>query len=102
MLRSKIISAAVAVTVALGSTVVFAANGAKQDDERQEAAAVLNAKTSLAQAIAAAEQHTGGKAIDSGIENRNGKVIGYDGQGQYRAEGDCGPEHRPGAEGSGG
>ena len=78
MLRFKIIPAAGAVTVALGSAVVFAANGVKQDDERQEAAAVLNAKTSLAQAIAAAEQHTGGKAIDSGIENQNGKVIGYD------------------------
>jgi uncharacterized membrane protein YkoI len=77
MLRSKIIPAAVAVTVALGSAVVFA-NEVKQDDERQEAAAVLNAKTSLAQAIAVAEQQTGGKAIESGIENQNGKVIGYD------------------------
>jgi uncharacterized membrane protein YkoI len=78
MLRSNIIPAAVAVAVALGSAAAVAANAAQQDDERQEAAAVLNAKTSLAQAIATAEQHTGGKAIDGGIENRNGKVIGYD------------------------
>lgn len=79
MFRSKIIPATLAVTVALGgAAAAFAANGANQDDEQQEAAAVLNAKTSLARAIAAAEQHTGGKAIDTGIENHDGKVIGYD------------------------
>lgn len=77
MLRSKIIPSAVAVAVTLGSAAAFAANAAPQDDERQEAVAVLNAKFSLGQAIAAAEQHTGGKAIDSGIENQHGKV-GYD------------------------
>lgn len=79
MFRSKIIPAVLAVAVGLGgATAAFAANGTNRNDERQEATAIQSAKTSLVQAIAAAEQHTGGKAIDSGIENQNGKVIAYD------------------------
>jgi len=78
MFRSKIIPVTLTVAIALGGAgTIFAANS-HQDDEHQEAAAVLNAKTSLLQATAAAEQHTGGKAIDAGIENHNGKVIAYD------------------------
>ncbi|MGH8863195.1 MAG: PepSY domain-containing protein [Burkholderiales bacterium] len=79
MFRSKIIPATLAGAIALGgATAAFAANGANHNDEQQEAAAVQNAKTSLVQAIAAAEQHTGGQAIDTGVENHDGKVIGYD------------------------
>jgi uncharacterized membrane protein YkoI len=77
--HSKIIPATLAGFVAVGTAIgAFAANGALANDEQQEAAALLNAKTSLVQAITAAEQHTGGKAIDSGIEDQNGKVIAYD------------------------
>ena len=79
MFRSKIIPAILAATLGLGSAAaVFAANGANQNHAQQEAIAIQNAKTSLVQAIAAAEQHTGGKAIESGIENQNGKIIAYE------------------------
>lgn len=42
--------------------------------------AVLNAKTLLVQAIQAAEQETGGKAIDSSVENENGTLTYRPGQ----------------------
>lgn len=78
MFRSKIIPATLASIVALGTAhAAFAVNGANQTDEQQEAAAVQNAKTSLVQAITAAEQHTGGKAIDISIEDHDDRVIGY-------------------------
>ena len=76
MYRAKLIPAVLTVAVGLG--VAFAVNGANHNGEQQEATAIQNAKISLMQAIAAAEKHTGGKAIDSGIENQNGKVIAYD------------------------
>ena len=80
MFRSKIIPVIVAAVVGFGGTAaVFAANGAShQKEAQQEATAMQNAKISLVQAIAAAEQQTGGKAIDSGIENQDGKILGYD------------------------
>lgn len=83
MFQSRIITASLAAAIALGGAgAAFAANGEnrneQRDDEQQEAVAVQNAKISLAQAISAAEQYTGGKAIDSGIENHDGKVLGYD------------------------
>ena len=79
MFRSKIIPVLVAAVVGLGGTAaVFAANGSNQNRAQQEATAIQNAKISLVQAITAAEQYTGGKAIDSGIENQNGKVIAYE------------------------
>jgi uncharacterized membrane protein YkoI len=63
-----------AAAVALGGAAAFAGAGEKEVDEQQEITAVLNAKTSLAQAIAAAEQHTGSKAIDTGLENQDGNI----------------------------
>lgn len=79
MFQSSIITASIATAIALGgATAAFAANGENRNDEQQEAAAVQNAQISLAQAIAAAEQQTGGKAIDTGIENHDGKILGYD------------------------
>ncbi len=79
MFRNKFIPTALAVAVALGGTgAAFAANGNDKDNERQEVAAVQSAKVSLTQAIAVAEQHVGGKAIESGIENRDGKIVGYE------------------------
>ena len=40
-----------------------------------EAAAVASMKVSLAQAIATAEQHTGGKAYDAGVDTDKGITI---------------------------
>ncbi|HEY8624330.1 MAG TPA: hypothetical protein VIM74_10765 [Casimicrobiaceae bacterium] len=44
----------------------------------QEAVALANAKVTLLLAVAAAEQATGGKAVEAGIENQNGTAIFYD------------------------
>ena len=77
MLRTKIVPIAMAAVIAVGSTVglAYAANNEHGANEgAQELAALVNAKTTLAQAIAAAEQQTGGKAIDAGLENENGAM----------------------------
>ena len=75
MLRTKIVPIAMAAVISVGSTVgiAHAQNTHRSANEgAQELAAVVNAKTTLAQAIAAAEQQTGGKAIDAGLEHENG------------------------------
>ena len=78
MLRSKIVPAAMAAFIALGaaSGLAYASDNGRSGESggAQERAAALSAKTSIAQAIAAAEQETGGKAIDAGLENQNGTV----------------------------
>lgn len=78
MLRSRVIPAAMAAAIALGAASGIAhardSGGSGENDRAQERAAVLNAKTSIVQAIAAAEQETGGKAIDAGLENQNGNM----------------------------
>ena len=43
-------------------------------NENGEAAALQGAKISLMQAIATAEQQTGGKAFDAGVDNEHGNV----------------------------
>ncbi|MEQ8693967.1 MAG: PepSY domain-containing protein [Gammaproteobacteria bacterium] len=71
MLRSKIIPATMAAAIALGATgAAFAATGG--NDNTQEIAAALSAKTSSTQAIAAAEQQTGGRALKIGLEKEKG------------------------------
>lgn len=73
MLRSRILPIPMVAAIALGGAgAAFA--GEKEVDEQQEITTVLSAKTSLAQAIAAAEQQTGGKAIDTGLENQDGNI----------------------------
>jgi uncharacterized membrane protein YkoI len=74
MRKSRIISAALVSVILLGGAAGGYAASEHKDDEAQEIAAVLNAKTSLADAIAAAERHTGAKAIETGIENENGAI----------------------------
>jgi uncharacterized membrane protein YkoI len=78
MLRSKIVPIAMATVIAVGSAVGLAhaanSNHGGANEEAQEFAALINAKTTLGQAIAAAEQQTGGKAIDAGLENENGTM----------------------------
>ena len=56
---------------------VLGASGAslaeeRKDDGAAEAAALQGSKVTLAQAIAVAEQATGAKALDAGIDNENG------------------------------
>ncbi|MEQ8693971.1 MAG: PepSY domain-containing protein [Gammaproteobacteria bacterium] len=74
MLRSKIIPATMAAVIALGVTGgAFAASGGS--DNTQEIAAALGAKTSITQAIAAAEQQTGGRALKIGLEMEKGSYL---------------------------
>jgi uncharacterized membrane protein YkoI len=78
MLRSKIIPAAMAAIIAIGGTAAaVSANAATENERQQEINAVLKAKTSLTQAIAAAERETGGKAVETGLENQDG-VMAYE------------------------
>jgi uncharacterized membrane protein YkoI len=45
------------------------------DNHTDEAAIIRNAKVTMAQAITAAEQMTGGKAVGTGIEDQDGAVF---------------------------
>jgi len=75
MLRSKLIPAAMVAVITLGGAgIALAGSGEREADGRQEIRAVLSAKTSLSQAIAIAERKIGGKAVETGLENRNGAM----------------------------
>jgi len=58
------------VTAGALSGAAFAAGG----DENREANALQGAKVSLAQAIASAEQQTGGRAYDAGVDVKGGQT----------------------------
>ncbi|MDP3163510.1 MAG: PepSY domain-containing protein [Reyranella sp.] len=74
MFHFKVIPAALAAIVALGATqVAFAKSG--EHESGKEIAAVLGAKTSAAQAIAAAEQKTGGRAMKIDVEKEKGAYL---------------------------
>ncbi|MDA8107992.1 MAG: PepSY domain-containing protein [Betaproteobacteria bacterium] len=70
--RKTVILGAVA-AVALASSLVYAASG--MNEEQNDAAALAQAKISLVQAIAAAEQHVGGKAASAQLEDENGRLV---------------------------
>jgi uncharacterized membrane protein YkoI len=80
MFRSKFAVTVTAVVLGIvGTGTAFAASTLHRDyegagREERELSAVVNAKTSLAQAIAVAENQTGGKAVESGVESRNGTM----------------------------
>jgi uncharacterized membrane protein YkoI len=74
MVRSKSILACTVVLITLAGA---GAALAGENDQQSELNAVTNAKTSLSQAIAAAEQETGGKAVETGLENQDG-VMAYE------------------------
>ena len=77
MVRSNItLTTLVAVVTLAGASAAFAGER-NETDQQSELNAVTNAKTSLSQAIAAAEQETGGKAIGTGLENQDG-VMAYE------------------------
>ncbi len=75
MLRSKLLTALMAGTLASGaiggSVAAYARNG---DNPTDEVAVMANAKITMAQAIATAEQQTGGRAVGTGIEDQDGTV----------------------------
>ena len=80
MRRSGTIPATLAALLCFAITgAAFAANPAreKEDNDQKAISAIQQAKTSLVQAITAAEQETGGKAIETGIENRDG-ILAYE------------------------
>lgn len=67
MIRSKIVPAAMIAALSLGSAATALAATGESEGSR-EIAAVLDAGTPIADAVAAAEQRTGGKALKAGIE----------------------------------
>ncbi len=69
-MTSKLLAAlAFAGLLAAGSGVALAGS-----DEQKEATALQGAKVSLTEAIATAEQQTGGKAYDAGVDVKGGRT----------------------------
>lgn len=74
MFRSKIFPAAMAAAIAVGAAgTAFASSGENEND--REIAAALGAKTSITEAIAAAEQQSGGRAMEVDVEKENGAFL---------------------------
>jgi uncharacterized membrane protein YkoI len=73
MHRKRLILASAGV-IATGMLGAGSAAYAKEN-RTNEAAIMANAKITMAQAIAAAEQQTGGKAVGTGIEDQDGAVF---------------------------
>lgn len=73
MRKMSMVPAALAGLVLAGSAT--AATMPATNGHAPEAAAVDTMKVSLTQAIATAEQHTGGKAYDAGVDTDHGTTI---------------------------
>lgn len=75
MIRRKLLTATLAGLIASGaigtSVVAYARNNEQATDE---AAIMANAKITMTEAIASAEQQVGGKAVGTGIEDQDGTV----------------------------
>ena len=72
MKRTKLLNVAIAGVLAASTLgVAYAKNN---ETRTNEAAVIANAKVTLAQAIATAEQQIGGKAVGTGIEEQHGSV----------------------------
>ena len=76
MRLSKIVPLALAASMAFASTGAALA-GDSEISPQKEIDAVFGAKISISQAIATAEQATGGKAYSARIDNRDG-VLAYE------------------------
>lgn len=78
MFRNKFAPYALATVVLLGAagagTAVLAGERDRDRDTAAEMQAVAAMRTTLPQAIAAAEQATGGRAIEAGIDHENGRL----------------------------
>ena len=77
MTRTKLLTLATASIIAAGTLGVAGTASARDnhDGRTNEAAIVANAKVTMIQAITAAEQQTGGKAVGTGIEDQDGTVF---------------------------
>ena len=74
MFRTKLIPATMAAVIALGTAgVAFASSG--EHENSKVISAVLNAKPSISQAIAAAEKQTGGRAMKADVEHEKGAYL---------------------------
>ncbi len=71
-MNTKLITALALASLLATSAVAGTALAA--GDEDQEATALLGAKVSLTQAIATAEQQTGGHAFDAGVNIKDGRT----------------------------
>lgn len=77
MTRNKVLAAIMAGVIATGSAGAVGLAYAKEnrDVPTNEASIVANAKVTMVQAIAAAEQQVGGTAVGTGIEDQDGNVF---------------------------
>lgn len=74
MFRSTFLPTAIATAIFLGAAGVALADHGEKESAK-EITAALNAKTSIAQAITAAEQKTGGRAMKVEIEREKGNYV---------------------------
>ena len=75
MIRRKFLTATLAGVIASGAIGGSVAAYARDNEQAtNEAAIIANAKITMVQAIAAAEQQVGGKAVGTGIEDQDGTV----------------------------
>ena len=78
MFRNKFAPYALATALLLGAagagTVALAGGRDRDRDTAAEMQAVAAMRTTLPQAIAAAEQATGGRAIEAGVEHEDGRL----------------------------
>jgi uncharacterized membrane protein YkoI len=74
--RNKLIAAVLVGTMAAGALdpAGTAYARSKREGAANEAQIIADAKITMAQAIAAAENQVGGKAVETGIEDENGTV----------------------------
>lgn len=77
MTRNKVLAAIMAGVIAAGSAGAVNLAYAKEnrDVPTNEASIMANAKVTMVQAIAVAEQQVGGKAVGTGIEDQDGNVF---------------------------
>jgi uncharacterized membrane protein YkoI len=76
MNRTKPVTFAMVSVLAMGTLGAVGAAYAKDKELRTNDVAIMaNAKITMAQAIATAEQETGGKAVGTGIEDQDGTVF---------------------------
>lgn len=75
MVRRKLLTAALAGVIVSGAIAGSVAAYARNNEQATDEAAIMaNAKITMTQAIAAAEQQAGGKAVGTGIEDQDGTV----------------------------
>ena len=74
MICKKLLIATMVGVIASGAIGALTAAYARNDNATDEATIIANAKITMAQAIAVAEQQVGGWAVGSGIEDQDGTV----------------------------